>query len=116
VSLSVISQSTQPNGAILLGQGYPSMGAPTAIVIRSPALDPASPVVFGDGLRCVGTTALVRLAPTVAVGGTSTHVFGHSAAVGPGVFYYQLWFRDTPSTYCDPSTAFNLSSGRTLTW
>jgi hypothetical protein len=43
-------------------------------------------------------------------------VFGHSAVAGPGTFYYQLWFRDTPSSFCNPSTAFNLSNGRTLSW
>ena len=34
---------------------------------------------------------------------------------GPGTFYYQLWYRNTPSSYCTPA-AFNLSSGRTLVW
>jgi hypothetical protein len=92
------------------------MGSPTAVVIRAPSIDPASPVVFGDGVRCISTDGLVRIAATVAVGGVSTHLVGHNPSAGPGTFYYQLWFRDTPSTYCDPSTAFNLSSGRTLVW
>jgi len=92
------------------------VGAPTAIVIRSDALDPAAPVAFGDGLRCVAASPLVRLAATTAAGGASTHTFGHGAVAGSGTFYYQLWFRNTPIMFCDPTAAFNLSSGRTLTW
>jgi hypothetical protein len=92
------------------------MASPTAIVLRSNALDPASPVVFGDGLRCVATTPLVRLTAAAAGGGSSTHAFGHSAAAGTGDFYYQVWYRNAPSSFCDPLAAFNLSSGVTLTW
>jgi hypothetical protein len=116
VALAVLGQTTSPNGATLSGTGFPVMASPTAIVIRSTALDPSAPVVLGDGLRCVSTASLVRLAATKAVGGMSTHVFGHGAGPGAGTFYYQIWFRSTPSTYCDPSSAFNLSNGRVLTW
>jgi hypothetical protein len=48
-----------------------------------------------------------------AAGGVSTHIFGHDS--GPGIYYYQLWYRNTPSSYCT-TAAFNLSSGRTLVW
>jgi hypothetical protein len=116
VRINLLAQATGPNGATLTGTGFSTMGAPTALVIRSNSLDPASPVVFGDGLRCINPSSLVRLAATVASGGTSTHTFGHSAGAGPGTFYYQLWYRNTPSTFCDPFAAFNLSSGRTLVW
>jgi hypothetical protein len=71
--------------------------------------------VFGDGLRCIGAP-LVRLAATLASGGVSTHAFGHGPSAGAGTFYYQLWFRSTPLSYCDATSAFNLSSGVTLTW
>jgi hypothetical protein len=91
------------------------MGSPPSIVIRSNALESSSPVVFGDGLRCINTSPLVRLAAATAVGGVSTHVFGHGVGAGPGTFYYQLWYPSTPSSYCTPA-AFNLSSGRTLVW
>jgi hypothetical protein len=84
-------------------------------VIRSNALDPSSPVAFGDGLRCVATVPLVRLAASTAFAGTSTHVIGHGAMAGTGTFFYQLWYRSTPSAYCVPE-AFNLSSGRSATW
>jgi hypothetical protein len=77
---------------------------------------PPRPVVFGDGLRCISTDGLTRLGATLASGGVAEHVFGHGAAAGPGVFYYQVWFRSTPATFCDASAAFNLSNGRTLDW
>jgi hypothetical protein len=113
VSLAVLAQTTTPNGATLAGAGFPSMGSPTVIVIRSSSLDPLGAVVFGDGLRCVDTSPLVRLAAASAAGGASTHAFGHDA--GPGTFYYQLWYRNAPASFCT-SAAFNLSSGRTLAW
>jgi len=116
VRLDLQTQQTSPqNRTTVTGTGFPVAGAPTAIVIRADGLDPAGPVVFGDGLRCIGTS-IVRLAATFASGGTSTHVFGHGAGAGPGTFYYQLWFRNTPIMYCDPGAAFNLSNGRTMTW
>jgi hypothetical protein len=116
VSLALVAQTTSPNGATLQGTGFSTMGAPTAIVIRSNALDPSSPVIFGDGLRCVSASPLVRLAATTAVSGTSVHAVNHGAMAGPGDFYYQVWYRNTPSTYCDPFAAFNLSSGLRLGW
>jgi hypothetical protein len=116
VRLDVAAQTTSPNGATLVGTGFPVMASPTAIVLRSNALDPMSPVVFGDGLRCVASMPLVRLAAAAASGGSTTHAFGHSAAAGTGDFYYQVWYRNTPSSFCDPLAAFNLSSGVVLTW
>jgi outer membrane protein assembly factor BamB len=115
VALSVLAQETTPlNRATLQGSGFPPAAAPTAVVLRAAGLEPV-PLVFGDGLRCVGTP-LVRLEAEVALGGVSTHMIGHSAMAGPGTFAYQLWFRNTPSTFCDPFAAFNLSSGRQITW
>ena len=107
-----------PNGAgggsaTYVGSGFPAMASPTAIVIRSPSRAVPAPV-FGDGLRCVGASGLVRFGATAASGGTSTHVAGHGA--GAGVFHYQLWYRNTPSTFCDPFAAFNLSNGLSVTW
>jgi hypothetical protein len=115
VGLTVVAQVGAPaNRATLAGFGYPPAAAPGVVLLRASALDPAAPVVFGDGLRCIGTP-LVRLAGTVAAGGFSTHAFGHGAMSGSGTFHYQLWFRSTPAAYCTPD-AFNLSNGRTLLW
>ena len=116
VRLTIAAQETSPlNRATLLGAGFPTSTAPAAVVIRSSSLDPGSPVVFGDGLRCVGVP-LVRLAATAASAGTSLHTFGHGSMAGAGPAYYQLWFRNTPAMFCDPAAAFNLSNGRILTW
>jgi len=116
VRLDVLRQETAPqNRATLVGVGYPPTSTPTAIVIRAPLLDPLTPVVFGDGLRCVGTP-IVRLAATFAAAGRSTHTFGHGAMAPVGQSFYQLWFRNTPVMFCDSSAAFNLSSGRIIVW
>jgi hypothetical protein len=34
---------------------------------------------------------------------------------GTGTFYYQAWYRNTPTAYCTPA-GFNLSNGRALDW
>jgi len=115
VGLDVVQQQTSPgNQAVLRGSGYPPTAAPTSIVIRAPSSE-LSPAVFGDGIRCVGVP-LVRLAATFAAGGQSLHTFGHGTMAGSGSFYYQLWFRNTPVMFCDPTAAFNLSSGRIINW
>jgi hypothetical protein len=114
VSIALLEQQTTPNNrATIRGFGFPPSSFPAAVIIRSDALEPG-PVTFGDGLRCVGLP-LVRLAATTAVVGVSDHTFGHGNAAGGGQFYYQLWFRNTPASYCTPD-AFNLSNGRILTW
>ena len=93
------------------------MCSPTAIVIRSSLPNLATSVVFGDGLRCIDdASGLVRLAASSATGGVSTHAFGNGAMAGSGDKHYQLWFRSSPSTFCDPFAAFNLSNGRVLSW
>jgi hypothetical protein len=106
-----------PDGpaAVVTCTGYPPTGSPTAIIFRSPAKVVGLPPIFGDGVRCVSSTSLVRLAATTASGGASVHGFGHGAMAGSGEFHYQAWYRNTPASYCTPD-AFNLSSGVTLTW
>jgi hypothetical protein len=116
VALALVAQTTSPNAATLAGSGFSTMGAPTAIVIRSSTLDPSSPLAFGDGLRCISAISLVRLAATTAVSGTSAHAINHGVMAGPGDFYYQIWYRNTPSTFCDPFAAFNLSNGLRIAW
>jgi FG-GAP repeat len=116
VGLALVAQQTTPQNRVTWqGTGFPTTATPTSIVIRAASLDSASPVVFGDGIRCIGTP-LVRLAATFASGGTAIHTHGHGTAAGSGDFYYQLWFRNQPIMYCDPAAAYNLSNGRILTW
>jgi hypothetical protein len=115
VRLALVGQVTSPvNRATLAGAGF-GAGATPAIVLRAGSQDDASPVVFGDGLRCVGVP-LVRFAPALSSGGVSTHVIGHGASATQGTSFYQLWFRNSPPVFCDPAAAFALSSGRTLSW
>jgi hypothetical protein len=92
--------------------GYPPAGAPTAIVLRSPNPELIAPA-FGDGLRCLGVVGLIRFGATTATGGTSVHSVSHGA--GAGTFYYQIWYRNTPQTFCTPN-AYNLSNGWALAW
>jgi hypothetical protein len=114
VALSVIDQQTTPQNRVTLeADGFPATTSPTAIIIRSTNMT-AGPVVFGDGLRCVGAP-VVRIAATFASSGASTHAFGHSPAAGTGAFLYQGWFRNTPAMFCTPQ-AFNMSNGRILSW
>jgi hypothetical protein len=100
--------------------GFPSGSAPGGVLFRNNGIDPFSPIVFGDGLRCVDATSspvtLVRIGGSVAVGGQSLHTFGHGSMAGTGSFFYQLWFRSAPASYCNPTTAFGLSNGETLHW
>jgi hypothetical protein len=114
VRLDVVSQTSLPNRATVTGTGYPTSSTPGAVVIRAPSLDTAAPIVFGDGLRCIGVP-VVRIGAAAAAGGISTHILGHGTMEGTGAFYYQIWFRSTPNSYCTPE-AFNLSNGRTITW
>jgi hypothetical protein len=114
VALAFVSQQTSPNNRVTwASSGFPALGAPTSLAIRGAALASSSPVVFGDGLICVGAP-VVRLTATFASGGSATHVHGHGAETG--TFYYQLWFRHTPASFCDPAAAFSLSNGQRLTW
>ena len=105
------------NQGTIIGTGFPPASSPTAIVIRANNQE-GTPVAFGDGLRCAGTVNLVRLAATVASGGSSVHAFGHNPALPPATFYYQIWFRNTPATApCSAApAAFNLSNGRAIFW
>jgi hypothetical protein len=116
VGLIAVAQETSPQNRVTWsGTGFPAMSTPAAIVIRAADLDTAAPIVFGDGLRCVGTP-IVRLGAAFAFGGGSTHTHGHGAGPGAGTFFYQLWFRNQPPMFCDPVAAFNLSNGRRLVW
>jgi hypothetical protein len=44
------------------------------------------------------------------------NTFGHGAMAGTGSFFYQLWYRSTPTSFCDPAAGFNLSNGISLDW
>jgi hypothetical protein len=113
LSASVFNPNGMGGGSVTLhGEGFSPVGSPAVTVIRSPNMEPA-PVVFGDGLRCIGAVGLVRVQSGIAGGGTIDMNLSHGA--GAGTFGYQLWFRNQPGGSCKPE-AFNLSNGLQLTW
>lgn len=117
VTLTATAQSFGVmNAATMTSTGYPPASTPGSVLFRNTSLDAGSPVVFGDGIRCVDGAGVVRIGGSGAAGGTATHTFGHGTMAGTGTFFYQAWFRSTPISYCDPTAAFNLGSGATLDW
>jgi len=91
----------------------------------------ATPVLFGDGVRCVGGN-LKRLYAANAVGGvisapqpgdpsitTQSTSLGDPIAPGSGaVRYYQTYYRDPDLAFCPapPGDSWNVSSGVSITW
>ena len=89
----------------------------------------ASPLLFGDGLRCVGGM-LKRLYVKNASGGVVSAPVGaelsvsaRSAALGdviaPGsTRYYQVYYRDPSGTFCAAPTGntYNISNGVRIDW
>jgi hypothetical protein len=122
VGLDVVAQQTAPtNSVTMTAFGFPMVASPAAIVMRSNMIDPNAPVVFGDGLLCIGPSPLVRLGATLASAGTSTHVFGHNSAMaGVGNFFYQVWYRSQPASFCNllatGTRPYNASNARWLIW
>jgi hypothetical protein len=111
VKAEFVSVDRASSAASLVATGFPPSGAPTAIVIRSPGLETV-PQPFFDGVRCITTSGLVRLAASTAIGGASRHDLVHAAA--PGTYHYQVWYRSPPA-FCTHAPS-NVSSGDSLTW
>ena len=103
----VLTGTQMPDGPALYFQG------------SSPVASGAG-LVFGDGLRCAGGTVIrLRVRTNVAgasqypgVGDPSVSTAGLVSA--PGVFDYQVWYRDS-AAFCSPST-FNLTNGWRVVW
>jgi hypothetical protein len=121
ISLVALVQQTTPNNRVTTrSTGFPTGSTPGGVMFRNNGIDPSSPIVFGDGIRCVDAaaspTTFVRIGGALAIGGTMINTFGHGAMAGTGSFFYQLWYRSAPASYCDPTAAFNLSNGAVLDW
>lgn len=95
------------------------------LLFQGDAAEP--PIVFGDGLRCVGGT-LRRMYWRAADGGGfvtlpppgAPSVSTRSALMGdplaPGMTrWYQAYFRDATAAFCPPAT-FNATSGLIVPW
>lgn len=122
VHLAVTGQQSAPqNRASVVATGFPALYSstsspvPRALLLRSPTLGPGGPTAFGDGLMCLGGMP-ARLGGSLATDCILEHSFNHGPAAGSGSFYYQLWFRSNPASYCNPTAAFSTTNGVTLTW
>ena len=115
---------------VVVEEGLSALGDPStaAVVLQSSGMPPATTALairgtarvngglglaFGDGLLCV-TGSVVRLGVSTTAQGAATFPVSHGA--GPGAFHYQIWYRNTPSTFCDAFAAYNLSNGQRVTW
>lgn len=99
--------------AEFLGERYPPGGQPLVVLIRNTALESAA-ASFGDGIRCLSATGLVRLGTVFASGGSSLSSNVHSA--GAGTFHYQAKYRNLPAGFCDPLSTFNATNLVSVSW
>ncbi|MFN0241266.1 MAG: hypothetical protein ACKVWV_00055 [Planctomycetota bacterium] len=113
------AQNFAPNGSgggsvDLLGTNFDPATSPLVLATASQEYAGGiNGVPFADGLLCIGSPFL-RKGTTVAQDGK---VMIHLVHVdGRGRWNYQLRFRNSPIAFCDPTQAFNLSNGVTLTW
>jgi Tol biopolymer transport system component len=88
-----------------------------------------APLVYGDGLRCIGGT-LKRLYAKNAIGGVASAPEGsepsvseRSSALGDAIpagatRWYQVFYRDPNPTFCPnpPGNTWNISSGVQASW
>lgn len=109
----VLSGSGVPNGPGLYFQGPNQLGG-------------GAGVLFGDGLRCIGGSPVIRLGIVSATGNASTYPSGvvppnnvrisvKGFAVAGTALNYQLWYRDSDTQFCNPQV-FNLTNALTVTW
>lgn len=109
------SSSLAADTLVLVGEG---MTNASALYIQGDG--GGTPVVFGDGLRCVGAN-VVRLGPRTNAGGASSWpgvgdptVSVRGGVVTPGQRTYQVWYRNT-APFCT-ADGFNLTNGVIVTW
>ena len=121
----VASGTTVPDTAVLTATGE----KPTALTIFLQGTSTIAPVVYGDGLRCVGGN-LKRLYAKNAVGGqvaaptvSDLSITARSAQLNdpiqPGQMrFYMTYYRDAVSTFCPIPTGntFNGSNAVAIGW
>jgi len=132
--------SAGTGGAFLTASGNPALTDDTFVLHTSGELPTAlsvvlqgnalvGPVVFGDGLRCVGGT-LKRLYTKSASAGSVTvpsagdgSVSSRSAAKADGLHagsarYYQVYYRDPNASFCPAPTGntWNVSNALAVSW
>ncbi len=123
------------SGALLSGEGTPSVGEDTLVLTTTGlvpheaglyfqgvnAIDGGDGVWFGDGLRCAGGALIrlqVRIADGTGVSSTTISLAEKGGGVPGDVRYYQCWYRDTSGMQpCGPGVHdFNLSNGFEILW
>jgi hypothetical protein len=125
-ALLTAAGTTSPDTLVLTGSGQ-TPGASSILLQGNVEL--ATPLVFGDGLRCIGGQ-LLRLYLAPAPGGVvqfppagAPGISAQSAALGdpiaPGsTRSYQVYFRDPSSAFCPnpPGNGWNVSNGQRAHW
>jgi hypothetical protein len=120
--------TTNPDTLVLTSSG--ELATVLSIVLQGD-VSRATPLLFGDGVRCVGG-GLKRLYTGNAVGGvfsapqtgdpsitTQSTNLGDPIAPGSGaVRYYQTYYRDPDLAFCPAplGSSWNVSSGVSITW
>ncbi len=93
---------------------------PDSSVLYFQGTNPVAGLPFGDGQRCAGG-AVVRLKIATNSAGASTYPAAGDLSVsirggiaGPGVRWYQCWFRNA-AAFCTPAT-FNTTNSVRIEW
>jgi hypothetical protein len=117
--VALTAQNFAPNGlgggtVDMLATNFPPSAAVPGLLFSGTAVAGGGlGIAFGDGLLCVGGT-ITRLGVRFSQNGAVTYPLVHGG--GAGTLHYQLWFRNNPIGFCNPTAGFNLSNAVTLTW
>ncbi len=117
--------TTNPDTIVLSAAGE----LPAALTVFMQGTTAIQPLIFGDGLRCVGGS-LKRLYSGNASAGVvyaphagQLSITQRSAALGDpipggGTRYYMTYYRDASPTFCPgpPGGTFNASNALSITW
>ncbi len=120
------SGTTTPDTLLLTSSGQ--LPAASSILLQG-SVDLVTPLIFGDGLRCVGGN-LKRLYVHAAVAGVvsfppaggisiSAQSALHGDLIAPGsTRSYQVYYRDPSTSFCPnpPGNGWNVSSAQRVHW
>lgn len=128
------ANSVDAAGGLLRGVGCASLGSDTLTLLASSMANSSALYLqatlrdnngFGipiqDGLRCI-TGSIIRLGTRANAGGASQYpdlgdlqVSVRGLVTAPGVYHYQVYYRNAASSYCPPGKA-NWTNGLSVTW
>jgi hypothetical protein len=122
-ALLTLSGTVSPDTVVLNVTG---LRVPSTTCVYYQGTAPISPVIYGDGLRCVGG-ALKRLYAKVSTAGASSAPSGSDPGIrvrstqlsdvipSPGTRYYFVAYRDPAPGFCTVAL-FNASNAVTIIW